>query len=85
MDNSLHTFSNNAYTNELAGNGMYELFAAYRNNELDYDRFYPHIADAEAVTSIKKKLSENFDEIESRSDLSIYYEVKSGSERLNVN
>lgn len=86
MDNSLHNFSNNTYTNELAGNGMYELFAAYRNNELDYDRFYPHIADAEAVNRIKKKLSDNFDEIENRSDLSIYHEVKSktAEKRLNV-
>ena len=86
MNSSLHNFSNNTYTNELAGNGMYELFAAYRNNELDYDRFYPHIADAEAVTSIKEKLSENIDEIESRSDLSICHEVKSeaSEKRLNV-
>jgi phosphoglycerol transferase MdoB-like AlkP superfamily enzyme len=31
--------------NELAGNGIYELFAAYLNNSLDYERFYatlPH-------------------------------------------
>lgn len=38
-----HQFSTNTFSNELAGNGMYELFAAYRNNELDYDRFYKHI------------------------------------------
>jgi phosphoglycerol transferase MdoB-like AlkP superfamily enzyme len=40
VDTRLHHFSNNNYMNELAGNGMYELFAAYRNNELDYDQFY---------------------------------------------
>jgi hypothetical protein len=42
VDSRLHHFSNNTYANELAGNGLYELFAAYRNNELDYDQFYPH-------------------------------------------
>lgn len=35
-----HRFSTNSYINELAGNGMYELFAAYLHNELDYDQFY---------------------------------------------
>lgn len=41
-------FSNNAYSNELAGNGLYELFAAYLHNELDYDRFYEGLAEKEA-------------------------------------
>ncbi|MBA4057498.1 MAG: sulfatase, partial [Marivirga sp.] len=38
-----HRFSNNSYVNELAGNGLYELFAAYRNNELDYGQFYKSV------------------------------------------
>jgi phosphoglycerol transferase MdoB-like AlkP superfamily enzyme len=32
--------SDNTYVNEIAGNGLYELFSAYRNNELDYETFY---------------------------------------------
>uniref|UniRef100_A0A831UCB2 Alkaline phosphatase family protein n=1 Tax=Geobacter metallireducens TaxID=28232 RepID=A0A831UCB2_GEOME len=32
--------SPNSYANELAGNGLYGLFAAFRNNELDFNRFY---------------------------------------------
>lgn len=40
ISNRYHRFSDNTYVNELAGNGLYELFAAYRNNELDYDQFY---------------------------------------------
>ena len=40
VSNKLHRFSSNEFVNELAGNGMYELFAAYRNNELDYEQFY---------------------------------------------
>lgn len=31
----------NHYADELAGNGLYSLFSAYRNNELDYGRYYP--------------------------------------------
>ncbi|MBP2686079.1 MAG: sulfatase, partial [Deltaproteobacteria bacterium] len=40
--------SGNNFANELAGNGIYDLGAAFRNNELDFDRFYatrekPHV------------------------------------------
>ncbi len=45
-----HHFSKNAYVNELAGNGLYELFAAYRNNELDYEQFYKGIGKEQAFT-----------------------------------
>ena len=34
------SFDNN-YNRELARNGIYSLFAAFRNNELDYGTFYP--------------------------------------------
>ncbi len=50
VTNHLHEFSNNNYANELAGNGLYELFAAYRNNELDYNRFYKQMSENEALT-----------------------------------
>ncbi|MEO6686286.1 MAG: LTA synthase family protein, partial [Dyadobacter sp.] len=46
----------NTYVNELAGNGLYELFAAYRNNELDYAQFYQKIPDAEAFKMIREKI-----------------------------
>jgi phosphoglycerol transferase MdoB-like AlkP superfamily enzyme len=45
----LHHFSKNTYANELAGNGIYELFAAYLNNELSYDRFYKGIDQQKAI------------------------------------
>jgi phosphoglycerol transferase MdoB-like AlkP superfamily enzyme len=53
----LHHFSVNQYANELAGNGMYELFAAYRNNELDYEQFYPHVSNLEAVKLVQSKFA----------------------------
>lgn len=43
-----HHFSKNVYVNELAGNGLYELFAAYRNNELNYDQFYKGMSNDKA-------------------------------------
>ncbi len=49
-------FSKNAYVNELAGNGLYELFAAYRNNELDYSKFYKTIDKQKAFIKVKTML-----------------------------
>jgi len=40
VDTSLGRISGNAYVNSLAGNGIYSLFAAFRNNRLDYASFY---------------------------------------------
>jgi len=43
--------SGNAYADELAGNGLFTFAAAFRRNELDYDRFYRTMpqADADAI------------------------------------
>ena len=41
-------FSGNAYANELAGNGLMTFFAAVQRNELDYERFYATLPEAEA-------------------------------------
>ena len=37
---SMTGISGNNFANELAGNGIYDFGAAFRNNELDFDRFY---------------------------------------------
>ncbi len=37
---NLSEISPNNYANELAGNGLYGFAAAFRNNELDFNRFY---------------------------------------------
>jgi phosphoglycerol transferase MdoB-like AlkP superfamily enzyme len=37
---SMTEISRNNFANELAGNGIYDFGAAFRNNELDFDRFY---------------------------------------------
>lgn len=38
----------NAYADELSGNGLFTLAAAIRRNELDYDRFYKTLPQAQA-------------------------------------
>jgi len=51
-----HQFSSNAYVNELSGNGMYELFAAYLNNELSYDQFYKTIAQETSFKDVREMI-----------------------------
>jgi phosphoglycerol transferase MdoB-like AlkP superfamily enzyme len=45
---------NNRYNGELAKNGVYSLFSAYINNELDYMKFYSHNEDKQAFADVMK-------------------------------
>ncbi len=56
---NLSHISNNIYNNELAKNGTYSLFSAFRHNELDYDLFYKTIDSKSAFENLRKL--ENFD------------------------
>jgi phosphoglycerol transferase MdoB-like AlkP superfamily enzyme len=56
VSSQLRQFSGNTFVNELAGNGMYELFAAYRNNELSYKQFYKTLSDEESFKIIRSLL-----------------------------
>lgn len=49
--------SGNAYQRELASNGPYQFFAAFRNNELDYEQFYSAISGERAGTLIRSELA----------------------------
>jgi len=51
-DNTVaHVFSNR-YEQELAGNGLYQLFAAFRHNSLDYGTFYRTLDEKTVYTSL---------------------------------
>jgi phosphoglycerol transferase MdoB-like AlkP superfamily enzyme len=47
----------NTYVNELAGNGIYQFFAAYRSASLDYDRFYRSVPLDEAFAQVRRGLA----------------------------
>ncbi len=49
-------FANN-YNRELAKNGVWSLFAAFRNNHLDYDQFYPTVAIDDAFKRLSTDLA----------------------------
>src|SRR5476651_2700397 len=48
----------NAYKNELASNGPYQFFAAFRNNELDYSQFYKSLPTDVVAKQLRAELSE---------------------------
>jgi phosphoglycerol transferase MdoB-like AlkP superfamily enzyme len=83
VESDLHNFSRNQYANDLAANGDYELFAAYRNNSLSYNQFYPRISDSIAHAIVKQATYGNDD---SNSLLANLYEAKDPAtlKELNV-
>ncbi len=48
----------NAYQRELASNGPFQFFAAFRNNELDYQQFYATLPEAEVADQLRREISE---------------------------
>lgn len=48
----------NVYQRELASNGPFQFFAAFRNNELDYRRFYSTLPDERAGQLLREEISE---------------------------
>lgn len=48
----------NAYQNELASNGPFQFFAAFRNNELDYRQFYATLPEAQVASLLRDEVRE---------------------------
>jgi phosphoglycerol transferase MdoB-like AlkP superfamily enzyme len=46
----------NSYVDSLAGNGIYQFFAAYRNEDLNFHQFYKTLPDAEAYAIMRKAM-----------------------------
>lgn len=57
VDSEMKDRGTNTYADELAGNGIYQFFAAYRNASLDYDRFYRTVPGEEAVAQVRRSLA----------------------------
>lgn len=57
MDVRYKAFSDDTRLNELAGNGYFEFWHAFWNNELDYSRFYRTMSEAEAQAVLASMLA----------------------------
>lgn len=47
----------NAYAREIAGNGWFEFVRAFKNNELDYARFYRTLPEAVAYARLRQEMT----------------------------
>lgn len=56
VPSKLSDVSNNRYINEIAKNGIYELFSAFRHNELDFAQFYTTGDEAKLLPILQSKL-----------------------------
>jgi len=58
VDNSkLTRVSQNNYANEIASNGIYELFSAYRNNQINFDELYANLELKDVISNVRKLIS----------------------------
>jgi phosphoglycerol transferase MdoB-like AlkP superfamily enzyme len=57
VNGALKDRTGNTYVNELAGNGIYQFFAAFRSNHLDYAHFYRTLPDADAFARVRAGLA----------------------------
>ena len=78
--------SDNTQANELAGNGIYEFFAANRNNELDYERFYTTLPQDEAFAKVRALLADSGASVAGETPLRLSRHVVASArpEKLNV-
>ncbi|CAG7857592.1 hypothetical protein MCAMS1_02475 [biofilm metagenome] len=84
-----YQFSHNTYLNELAANGPYQFFSAFRNNELDYRHFYKLGDDRQLSALIRKTLSSENTTVQVNNPTDLYnikhFVKATGNERkLNV-
>ena len=56
LDTDAKNFSTRDAANELAGNGLYEFFAANHRNELSYDRHYATLPPGEDLALVRAAL-----------------------------
>ena len=56
VNGSMKDRTHNNYVNELAGNGIYQFFAAFRSSHLDYATFYRTVSDKQAYGRLRQLL-----------------------------
>ncbi|MDD2734980.1 MAG: LTA synthase family protein [Desulfuromonadaceae bacterium] len=86
VDLSLSQISPNNYANELAGNGIYCLFSAFRNNELNFNKFYVNRDDKTVIARLRSMVQEKESRFVDKDGPSILRVIQPGGveKRLNI-
>ena len=86
LDQSQRNQSSNNYVNEIASNGPYQLFAAFRNNTLDFRQFYATEDDNTLSQTLKQAVFEQKDNPYSHNlyNIARHIQPPAPPKRLNV-
>jgi phosphoglycerol transferase MdoB-like AlkP superfamily enzyme len=85
LGQSLRDVSGNQYQDELASNGPYQLVAAFRNNELDYDQFYATIPEDRADRLLRAAVAESNARFETSDVLDIRRRIENPARQRRLN
>lgn len=77
--------SSNNYNKELGKNGIYSLFEAFKNNQLDYDHFYTTIDDKSAFTTLQNLMTDSLIAFDEPGKVNPLYSVKRVGEEKRYN
>ncbi|MDR0640629.1 MAG: sulfatase-like hydrolase/transferase [Holosporales bacterium] len=86
FDVSLLEISSNHYANEVSKNGLYELFSAFRNNELSFEKFYP-VSDQKKLTeALRRTIQEEEPDsvFLNKTNIARYVNANANEKKLNV-
>lgn len=85
FENFFRKISENQMVNELSYNGLYQLFHAFRHNELNYDGFYTTIDRSKMWSLVKQQLNEsNVENKIENDDLVRFVKGEGPEKKLNV-
>lgn len=59
VNQNLRENEQNVYQREIASNGPFQFFAAFRNNQLDFNQFYHTLPDAQASAVLRASIKED--------------------------
>ena len=85
IDSSLANISSNNYANELSANGIYNFFAAFKNNRIDYEAFYATLTPQEAFNRLKTALKEKNGTFLKSDPFDITREIKASEKEKKLN
>jgi phosphoglycerol transferase MdoB-like AlkP superfamily enzyme len=77
--------SSNAYANELSANGIYNLFAAFRSNEINYETFYATLDHQKAFQQLRTLLQEKNNAFANKDMFDIDREIKPAQKEKQLN
>lgn len=83
VNQDLREQSQNSYQNELVSNGPYQFIAAFKNNELDYYKFYQTLPDSRAAALLQQEISRE-DVVTPSFDIRRHVDNPGSERRLNI-